>query len=232
MDRRYLSNFFDGPGQCYACHALDPSLQCNSCRERKGMEVVPLSATHLTRGQYQANLAAPVLERCWNFKHIMDAFHSKKICAICFIFEKTNRDHVITICPLLKGKCVKCSEGGHWGKDCPVHLSFKPGVQCYICMCPFNLHEVGLHAQTVSGTSCCHPAKDRLSITCWYMYRSVNCQKPRTDAQIVSVASKYANEFLLKPNDFSKWLSTTSDGIPNIVLMFGDLMGWRYIPTQ
>jgi hypothetical protein len=41
----------------------------------------------------------------------------------------------------------------------------------------------------------------------------------------VSVASKYANEFLLKPNDFSKWLSTTSDGIPNIVLMFGDLMG-------
>jgi hypothetical protein len=194
--------------------------------------VVPSSSgSHLSRGQYQANLSAPVTERCWNFKHIMDAFHSKKNCAVCFIFENTNGDHVITICPLLRGKCIKCSAGGHWGKDCPVRLSFKPGVQCYVCMCPFNLHEVGMHAPTVSGTSCCHPAKDRLSIVCWYLYRSVT-QQQQLRAPIAAVASKYSEELLLPPNDFAKWLSTTNDGITNIVLMFGDLMGWRYIPKQ
>jgi hypothetical protein len=57
-------------------------------------------------------------------------------------------------------------------------------------------------------------------------------QKQHTHAQIVSVASKYSNELSLNPNDFAKWLSTANDGITNIVLMFGDLMGWRYIPTQ
>jgi hypothetical protein len=231
MRRRYLSNFFDGPGHCYACHTLVGSLRCTSCKDRRGIEVVPSSSGgHLSRGQYQANLSAPISERCWNFKHIMDAFHSKKNCAICFIFENMNSDHVITICPLLRGKCIKCSAAGHWGKDCPIHFSFKPGVQCYVCMCPFNLHEVGMHTLTVSGTPCCHPAKDRLSIACWYLYRTVTSliQKQNVHA----AAQKYCTELLLSPNDFAKWLATSNDGIPNIVLMFGDLMGWRYIPKQ
>ena len=112
MNRRYLSNFFDGPGQCFACHSLDLCLQCTSCKEGKGMGDFQSSRDHLSRGQYQSNLSAPVLERCWNFKHIMDAFNTNKTCAVCFIFGKRSCDHVITICPLMHGTCVKCSAKG------------------------------------------------------------------------------------------------------------------------
>jgi hypothetical protein len=57
-------------------------------------------------------------------------------------------------------------------------------------------------------------------------------QQQQLRAPIAAVSSKYSEELLLPPNDFAKWLSTTNDGITNIVLMFGDLMGWRYIPKQ
>ena len=227
--RRFLSEYFDGPGSCVPCIGDSP---CTSCKGNAGICIAgqfEASHGHRQRGQHQATLAAPVLERCWNFKYIMDAFGLKKTCAICFIFKKQSHEHVITICPTLNGGCVKCGERGHWGKNCPVKFSFKQGVQCYVCMCPFKLLEVCCHGPTVTGASCCHPAKDRLSITCWFFYRLGNSRTKQSDTRYIQIETKYAEQLSLNQSEFSSWLADFSDGICNMVTMFGDLIGWRYV---
>jgi superfamily II DNA or RNA helicase len=227
--RRFLSNYFDGEGQCFPCHGNSLCTSCKNSTESFITGQFAASDGHRLRGQHQATLSAPVLERCWNFKHIMDAFAATKTCAICFIFQKVSVEHVITICPTLNGGCVKCGERGHWGKNCPVKFSFKQGIQCYVCMCPFKLLEVTCHGPTVSGASCYHPAKDRLSITCWFFFRLGNSKTKQSNPRYLEMQTKYAEQLALKQEEFSKWLSDFSEGICNMVTMFGDLISWRYV---
>jgi hypothetical protein len=91
------------------------------------------------------------------------------------------------------------------------------------------LLDVTLHGPTVAGTPCRHSAKDRLSISCWFFYRVANSKTKQTDEQFLLVASKYQDQLVLNECEFSTWLSAFQDGICNMVTMFGDLIGWRYV---